>query len=94
MKSKSTWKFIGRSNYAVFIVDRNDPGKRSLVENAYSIAYEVSRCWTDKRIVCRDSVGIWSEMVPDGTWNCNLVPLSKDDQRRWQEWTISRDEDT
>lgn len=86
------YRFIGRNSEAVFIVDEDRPGQRSVTNAAEDVVLEVFRCWGNRRIIYRDTDGRWDELMHvDGTFT-GFTTLSDRDRHRFQEWLISVEE--
>ncbi len=82
------YEFIGRNAEAVFIVDKDEPGQLSITNAAETVTLEVFRCWGMRRIIYRDTMGGWDELMHwDGTF-LGFAPLTDRDRHRFQEWLI------
>lgn len=88
------YKFVGRNDEAVFILDPNTPGQPSITNAAEEVTREVFSCWGDKRVIYRDSEGRWDELMHSNGHFTGYSPISDRDRARFQEWLIPIEEGT
>ena len=82
------YKFIGRNAEAVFIVDEDKPRQLSITNAAEKVTLEVFTCWGEKRIIYRDTMGGWDELMHQQGTFTGFAPLSDRDRSRFQEWLL------
>lgn len=61
----------------IFIVD-NDDGSKSVTNDAEHVCYEIHQTWPGKRIVYRDTMGRWDELVHEKGTFVRFAPFKED----------------
>lgn len=64
-KIRSFYDIVKIESDRVFIIDLNLPCSKSVTNDAEQVYNEIKALWPDKRIIYRDSMDRWDEIICD-----------------------------
>jgi len=60
---RSSWSIVALDGGVIWIVDLNEPGTKSVTNDAERVCRVLNAEWPDHRIIYRDTMLNWSELV-------------------------------